>query len=77
MKRAHMFIFFFFVPLQCADVVFLSPPWGGPDYNTAKVFDIKTMINLDGYPLQLRHYSFIYYMLMLGAYPYVYLVGKA
>ncbi|CAH1253670.1 TGS1 [Branchiostoma lanceolatum] len=27
-----------------ADVVFLSPPWGGPDYLTADVFDIKTMI---------------------------------
>ncbi|KAI8499355.1 Trimethylguanosine synthase [Branchiostoma belcheri] len=27
-----------------ADVVFLSPPWGGPDYLTADVFDIKTMM---------------------------------
>ena len=32
-----------------ADVVFLSPPWGGPDYLEADVFDIKTMIELDGY----------------------------
>lgn len=39
--------------MQCADVVFLSPPWGGPSYNAAKVFDIKTMIELDGYPLQI------------------------
>jgi trimethylguanosine synthase len=34
-----------------ADVVFLSPPWGGPDYANAKVFDIKTMILLDGFKL--------------------------
>ena len=37
-------------PLQSVDVVFLSPPWGGPAYNTAKVFDLKSMIALDGYP---------------------------
>ncbi|NWX84640.1 TGS1 synthase, partial [Nothoprocta pentlandii] len=34
-----------------ADVVFLSPPWGGPDYATAEIFDIQTMICPDGYPL--------------------------
>lgn len=34
-----------------ADVVFLSPPWGGPDYLTAEVFDIRTMMEPDGYPL--------------------------
>jgi len=34
--------------LKCADVVFLSPPWGGPGYSTAKVFDLQTMITLDG-----------------------------
>ena len=33
------------------DVVFLSPPWGGPDYLTAEVFDIRTMIQPEGYPL--------------------------
>jgi len=26
------------------DVVFLSPPWGGPDYLNAEVFDITTMV---------------------------------
>ncbi len=31
-----------------ADVVFLSPPWGGPGYLTADVFDIKTMMQPDG-----------------------------
>ncbi|NXK59451.1 TGS1 synthase, partial [Sylvietta virens] len=36
-----------------ADVVFLSPPWGGPDYATADIFDIQTMICPDGYPFQL------------------------
>lgn len=35
-----------------ADVVFLSPPWGGPDYATAEVFDIQTMICPDGYPFK-------------------------
>ena len=35
-------------PRLKADVVFLSPPWGGPDYVSAEVFDIKTMIPLDG-----------------------------
>ncbi|KAM6919150.1 trimethylguanosine synthase [Xenentodon cancila] len=34
----------------CGDVVFLSPPWGGPDYLTAEVFDIRTMMEPDGYP---------------------------
>ena len=27
-----------------ADVVFLSPPWGGPNYISAEVFDMETMI---------------------------------
>ncbi|KAF5926263.1 hypothetical protein HPG69_011393 [Diceros bicornis minor] len=41
-----------------ADVVFLSPPWGGPDYATAETFDIRTMMSPDGYPLKgLRVYS--------------------
>ncbi|XP_041045869.1 trimethylguanosine synthase isoform X5 [Carcharodon carcharias] len=31
-----------------ADAVFLSPPWGGPDYVNAKIFDLKTMMSLDG-----------------------------
>ncbi|XP_008065690.1 trimethylguanosine synthase [Carlito syrichta] len=34
-----------------ADVVFLSPPWGGPDYATAKTFDIKTMMSPDGFEI--------------------------
>lgn len=33
-----------------ADTIFLSPPWGGPDYVNAEIFDLKTMICLDGYP---------------------------
>ncbi|XP_069477162.1 trimethylguanosine synthase [Ambystoma mexicanum] len=32
-----------------ADVVFLSPPWGGPDYANVDTFDIGTMISLDGF----------------------------
>ncbi|XP_061652575.1 trimethylguanosine synthase isoform X4 [Phyllopteryx taeniolatus] len=35
-------------PRLCGDVVFLSPPWGGPDYVTAEVFDIQTMMDPDG-----------------------------
>ncbi|KAL0076298.1 RNA cap guanine-N2 methyltransferase-domain-containing protein [Phycomyces blakesleeanus] len=35
-------------PLFLADVVFLSPPWGGPDYIGASVFDLHTMIPGDG-----------------------------
>lgn len=31
-----------------ADVVFLSPPWGGPGYSEAEVFDIQTMMQPDG-----------------------------
>ncbi|KAI8590093.1 RNA cap guanine-N2 methyltransferase-domain-containing protein [Geranomyces variabilis] len=31
-----------------ADVVFLSPPWGGPKYLKAEVFDFCTMLPLDG-----------------------------
>ncbi|XP_067409866.1 trimethylguanosine synthase isoform X2 [Emydura macquarii macquarii] len=34
-----------------ADVVFLSPPWGGPDYATAEIFDIRTMIFPDGFEI--------------------------
>uniref|UniRef100_A0A8D0GQB6 Trimethylguanosine synthase n=1 Tax=Sphenodon punctatus TaxID=8508 RepID=A0A8D0GQB6_SPHPU len=34
-----------------ADVVFLSPPWGGPDYATAETFDIRTMISPDGFEI--------------------------
>uniref|UniRef100_W5ME20 Trimethylguanosine synthase n=1 Tax=Lepisosteus oculatus TaxID=7918 RepID=W5ME20_LEPOC len=40
-----------------ADVVFLSPPWGGPDYLTADVFDIKTMMSPDGYPFKIFRLS--------------------
>lgn len=39
-------------PHLLGDVVFLSPPWGGPDYLTAEVFDIKTMMQPDGYPFK-------------------------
>lgn len=31
-----------------ADVVFLSPPWGGPSYLSADVFDIDTMMEPNG-----------------------------
>ena len=35
-------------PIQNADVVFLSPPWGGPEYGKVNTFDIKTMIPIMG-----------------------------
>ncbi len=40
------FSFFAFHLLLCldqADVVFLSPPWGGPSYTSAPEFDLHTM----------------------------------
>jgi len=36
-------------PTLSADVVFLSPPWGGPSYYSSPVFDLKTMIPMDGF----------------------------
>uniref|UniRef100_A0A3B1JLZ8 Trimethylguanosine synthase n=1 Tax=Astyanax mexicanus TaxID=7994 RepID=A0A3B1JLZ8_ASTMX len=42
-------------PRLRADVVFLSPPWGGPEYLSADVFDIKTMMSPDGYPFSTAH----------------------
>ncbi|KAM4552063.1 trimethylguanosine synthase [Odontesthes bonariensis] len=38
-------------PRLRGDVVFLSPPWGGPDYLTADVFDIRTMMEPDGFDI--------------------------
>lgn len=32
-----------------ADVVFLSPPWGGPEYLHADAFDIEHMLRPDGF----------------------------
>lgn len=37
-------------PRLQGDVVFLSPPWGGPDYLTSEVFNIETMMEPNGYP---------------------------
>jgi len=39
-------------PTLKADVVFLSPPWGGPNYLQADVFDIETMMSPNGYGLK-------------------------
>lgn len=42
--------FFEVMPHLKADVVFLSPPWGGPEYLNEEVFDLKKMGGiLDGY----------------------------
>lgn len=41
--------FFQIVPfLKNVDVIFLSPPWGGPEYLNADVFDLQSMIPMDG-----------------------------
>lgn len=37
-------------PRLIADVVFLSPPWGGPDYLNADAYDLDTMPGLKAYP---------------------------
>ncbi|XP_024031699.1 uncharacterized protein LOC21392878 isoform X2 [Morus notabilis] len=42
--------FFLLAPRLKADIVFLSPPWGGPDYAKVETYDIKTMLKPhDGY----------------------------
>uniref|UniRef100_A0A3B3RR83 Trimethylguanosine synthase n=1 Tax=Paramormyrops kingsleyae TaxID=1676925 RepID=A0A3B3RR83_9TELE len=38
-------------PRLRGDAVFLSPPWGGPDYLGAEVFDIRTMMSPDGFEI--------------------------
>ncbi|XP_042552059.1 trimethylguanosine synthase [Dipodomys spectabilis] len=43
--------FLLLAPCLRADVVFLSPPWGGPDYATAETFDIRTMMSPDGFEI--------------------------
>uniref|UniRef100_A0A8C5N9K1 Trimethylguanosine synthase n=2 Tax=Gouania willdenowi TaxID=441366 RepID=A0A8C5N9K1_GOUWI len=43
--------FLLLAPHLHGDVVFLSPPWGGPDYLTAEVFDIRTMMEPDGFQI--------------------------
>lgn len=52
-------------PRLRGDVVFLSPPWGGPEYLSADVFDIKTMMEPDGYPL-LQFFAFVLLLLDLS-----------
>lgn len=36
--------FFQIAPHLKGDVIFLSPPWGGPDYNKVQAYDITTML---------------------------------
>lgn len=31
--------------------MFLSPPWGGPKYLNAEIFDLKKMIPMDGFKI--------------------------
>lgn len=31
-------------PSLRADVLFLSPPWGGPEYNLVETYDLDTML---------------------------------
>ncbi|XP_043080647.1 trimethylguanosine synthase isoform X3 [Puntigrus tetrazona] len=38
-------------PRLRGDMVFLSPPWGGPEYLSADVFNIQTMMTLDGFEI--------------------------
>ena len=38
------------VPKLKADIVFLSPPWGGPKYISQSKFDLHSMV-IDGYEL--------------------------
>ncbi|KAF3793902.1 Trimethylguanosine synthase [Nymphaea thermarum] len=44
--------FFCVAPYLKADVAFLSPPWGGPDYSKVETYDIRTMLKpCDGFSL--------------------------
>lgn len=44
--------FFRLAPFLKADIVFLSPPWGGPEYRKAETYDIETMLQpKDGFSL--------------------------
>jgi len=36
-------------PTLTADIVYLSPPWGGPSYGTIDLFDLEKNIELNGY----------------------------
>ncbi|KAJ8713289.1 hypothetical protein PYW07_013663 [Mythimna separata] len=36
--------FFKLAPTLKADMVFLSPPWGGPDYSDKHEYDLETML---------------------------------
>jgi len=36
-------------PALKADAVFLSPPWGGPEYTKCETFDLETMIPMNGF----------------------------
>ncbi|KAK0068702.1 trimethylguanosine synthase [Biomphalaria pfeifferi] len=35
-----------------ADIVFLSPPWGGPEYLNKEVYDLDQMAGFNAYPLK-------------------------
>lgn len=37
-----------YIPRAKADVVYLAPPWGGPEYQHAEIFDVETMIPMNG-----------------------------
>lgn len=36
-------------PTLTADIVYLSPPWGGPSYGDIDLFDLEKNIELNGY----------------------------
>ncbi|MES1921105.1 Trimethylguanosine synthase [Bonamia ostreae] len=40
---------FAIVPLLIADCVFMSPPWGGPEYSKKLTFDFSDLDSLSGY----------------------------
>lgn len=44
-------------PRIVADVVFMSPPWGGPGYRSFPVFDLETMEPYSMYSFPLSIYS--------------------
>ncbi|XP_022251334.1 uncharacterized protein LOC106467438 isoform X1 [Limulus polyphemus] len=60
--------YFHLIPTFKADVIFLSPPWGGPEYLETKTYDLNTM-KPNGYPfvfLNSLTYLQLYLFIFIG-----------
>jgi trimethylguanosine synthase len=41
-----------------SDGIFLSPPWGGPDYNNTATYDLNSLLPINGYDLLAKARTF-------------------